>query len=222
MALIYHSTRWCWNTNTEGMAGIGNSLTELKLWAMSCKILIVPFSNRFQAWNWRGMGKVFQPTAINICLFVMIGSLYCTKQKVKHWDVVGVFLVVCLVGLVLLLGWVWWEGVRTRVGHAYAKYAKYAKYADYAHMRNMRMRIENLIHIIHIQREKIVFLKGNKSSSHVLSGAWTVNLVQIYLSKVCIKSCFWIGYFIIIIQLIKNYVIFKEFVSKSVHVPKCS
>ena len=66
----------------------------------------------------------------------------------------------------------------TRVGHAYAKYAKYA---DYAHMRNMRMRIriENVIHIFHIKRGKIVFLKGNRSSSHFLSGAWTVNLVQI-------------------------------------------
>jgi len=40
------------------------------------------------------------------------------------------------------------------------------------------------------------------------------------LSKVCIKSCFWIGYFIIIIQLIKNYVIFKEFVSKASHLGK--
>ena len=27
--------------------------------------------------------------------------------------------------------------------------------------------------------KKLVFLKGNKSSSHVLSGGWTVNLVQI-------------------------------------------
>ena len=66
--------------------------------------------------------------------------------------------------------------VASRVGHAYAKYAKYAVYA---HMRNMRMRIENLIHIFHMQREKLVFLKGNRSSSHALSGAWTGNLVQI-------------------------------------------
>ena len=55
--------------------------------------------------------------------------------------------------------------------------------------------------------KKIVFLKGNRSSSHVLSGAWTV-IWSRYLSKVCIKSCFWIRYFIIIIPLKKNYVIF--------------
>ena len=38
-----------------------------------------------------------------------------------------------------------------------------------------------------------------------------------YLSKVCIKSCFWIRYFIIIIPFKKILRDFLEFVSKSVH-----